>query len=86
MAQFYLDPHRESDPYALPDAEAFLVDDHGYLNGEPFTLPHEPGDEAMGLAEAGWYWWPCLPGCLPDNSDPSGPFSTEQQAVEDARN
>lgn len=32
---------------------------------------------------AGWYWWACLPGCLPD-SDPFGPFETEKEAVKDA--
>lgn len=31
-----------------------------------------------------WYWWPCFPGCLPDG-DPEGPFDTEQEAMEDAR-
>lgn len=34
-------------------------------------------------ALAGWYWWACFPGCLPD-SEPFGPFSTEKEAVEDA--
>lgn len=33
----------------------------------------------------GWYWWACFPDCLPD-SDPSGPFDTEQQAIDDALN
>jgi hypothetical protein len=32
---------------------------------------------------AGFYWWTCSPGCLPD-SDASGPFVTETEAVEDA--
>ena len=32
----------------------------------------------------GWYWWACLPGCLPD-SDPSGPFDTKAEAMADAR-
>ena len=31
----------------------------------------------------GWYWAPCLPGCLYD-SDPVGPFARSQQAHEDA--
>ena len=31
----------------------------------------------------GWYWWACFPGCLPDG-DPSGPFATSRQALEDA--
>lgn len=35
-------------------------------------------------AKAGWYWWYCLPGCMPD-SDPFGPFDTWQEAEADAR-
>ncbi|MGI9297811.1 MAG: hypothetical protein ACR2QC_07925 [Gammaproteobacteria bacterium] len=32
----------------------------------------------------GWFWHSCFPGCLPD-SDPFGPFETEQEALEDAQ-
>lgn len=32
----------------------------------------------------GWFWWPCFPGCLPDG-EASGPFNSEAQAWEDAR-
>ncbi len=32
---------------------------------------------------AGWYWWACFPGCLPDG-EPSGPFATSRDALEDA--
>lgn len=32
---------------------------------------------------AGWYWWTCCPGCLPD-SDPIGPFTSYTRAAEDA--
>jgi hypothetical protein len=31
-----------------------------------------------------WYWQSCFPGCLPD-SDPVGPFDTEEEAVADAQ-
>lgn len=31
----------------------------------------------------GWYWWTCCPGCLPD-SDASGPFESEEEAIQDA--
>jgi hypothetical protein len=34
-------------------------------------------------AKAGWYWWSCFPGCLPD-SEPMGPFETEAEAIADA--
>lgn len=84
MSQHYSDPEREDDTYALPDIETFEIDGKGYRNGEPFVLPHEPGDAAMGLAEPGWYYWYCFPGCMPD-SDPTGPFDTEEEALEDAR-
>lgn len=33
--------------------------------------------------EAGWYWWSCCPGCLPD-SEPVGPFDSESEAYKDA--
>jgi len=36
--------------------------------------------------QAGWYWRPCLPGCLPSSGIPFGPFATEQEAIDDARN
>jgi len=33
--------------------------------------------------EDGWFWWTCVPGCLPD-SDVSGPFSTQRECLENA--
>lgn len=70
MTQAYFDPAREEEPYALPDCEVFYADDLIGEDGEP--LP------------AGWYWWACFPGCLPDG-EPSGPFDTEEEALADAR-
>ena len=32
----------------------------------------------------GWYWWACVPGCLPD-SEPQGPYATEAAAEADAK-
>lgn len=32
----------------------------------------------------GWYYRSCFPGCLPD-SEPIGPFASEEEALEDAR-
>lgn len=43
-------------------------------------------DEDGELVEelpAGWYWHACFPGCLPDG-EPSGPFASSRQALEDA--
>jgi hypothetical protein len=37
------------------------------------------------LLPAGWYWWACFPGCTPD-SDPHGPFDTQDEAEADAQN
>jgi hypothetical protein len=70
----YFDETRESETYSLPDCEVFyhagMDEDFQGYDGKP--LP------------AGWYWWPCFPGCLPDG-DPVGPFETEEEAIEDAR-
>lgn len=40
-------------------------------------------DENVPVA-AGWFWWTCEPGCLPDSSA-FGPFNTSRQAWLDAR-
>lgn len=40
--------------------------------------------KAAQQALAGWYFWVCVPGCMPD-SDASGPYKTEDEALEEAR-
>jgi hypothetical protein len=91
MAQAYSDPNRESDPYALPDLEVFhnafqQCTMCGALNlrtlGDWDTCP-ECGDDTFETGKS-WFWWSCLPGCLPD-SEPFGPFATEAEALADAR-
>ncbi len=77
--QFHTDPERESDPNALPDAEVFTVTAADCQPGTAFLI----GANSSTLSP-GFYWWSCLPGCLPD-SDPFGPFDTEQEAIDDAR-
>lgn len=50
------------------------------------SMPDSEHPDSVQLAAqtlAGYYWWPCLPGCLPD-SDPYGPFDTEQDAIDNA--
>ena len=74
--QAYSDPSRESDPHALPDIEVF------WLNAGEFEFDASQGEE--GFNEAGWYWWSCFPGCLPDG-EPNGPFETEEEALADAQ-
>jgi hypothetical protein len=69
VAQHYSDPRRESMPHALPDIE---------------TFQHICSDTADECAGGGWYWWSCFPGGMPD-SDPRGPFDTEDAALADAR-
>ena len=34
----------------------------------------------------GYYWQAGFPGCMPDSEYPSGPFQTEDEAIQDARN
>ena len=72
MTQLYSDPEREDDPYALPDCEVFYAE-----RGEFECDSNEPSG-------AGWYWWACFPGCLPDG-EPNGPFATEKEALADAQ-
>lgn len=81
MAQFYSEPAREQDTWSLPDAEVFyrteaenLAD--GWL--------YEDGAEPVEPLPAGWYYWYCFPGCMPD-SEPSGPYPTEQEAIDACR-
>ena len=33
----------------------------------------------------GFYWWSCSPGCLPDSDEATGSFTTEAEAIADAR-
>lgn len=42
-----------------------------------------PGWNDWPHGGAGWYWWPCSPGCLPDG-DPAGPFNSSGEAYRDA--
>lgn len=80
MGQAYSDPKRASMPHALPDVEVFWLESCGVRGEGPCV--------DAGMFEdcecAGWYWWTCFPGCMPD-SDAFGPFETEQEALEDAQ-
>jgi hypothetical protein len=87
--QAYSNPKRESDPYSLPDVEVF------YLTAdEQAQQAIENDDEVIydvaanaGQTEEfenGWFWWTCLPGCLPDGPA-IGPFETQAEALADAR-
>jgi hypothetical protein len=67
MTQFYSDPSKEQDKWSLPNAEVFYLQSDG-------------NDEDEGFFQKGYYYWYCLPGCLPD-SEPIGPFETAQLAI-----
>jgi hypothetical protein len=77
MTQAYSDPARESDPHALPDIEVFHMTKGDIADG---SWKDSDGDPI----EAGWYWWFCFPGCLPD-SELNGPFATQAEALADAQ-
>ena len=67
---------------------AFKDDEGGTFGSfETFEVSKHDADtshaESMNLS-AGWYWWACFPGCIPDG-EPSGPFETESAAIEDAQ-
>ena len=71
--QFYIDvlrSRRVAEVFYLTDDQAVDM----AVNGSAYGFD----------AEEGWYWWACMPGCLPDD-DPPGPFDTEADAIADAR-
>ena len=73
MAYYYSTPERETSEHQLPDIEVFYA-----VAGELGT--DDDGDEYA----AGWYYWWCMPGCMPD-SEAYGPYGTEQAALADAQ-
>ena len=77
--QAYSDPSRENDPHALPDLEIFYAEQGEIEPAEDFYE-----DETPEPSEAGFYYWHCFPGCMPD-SEATGPFATEDEALADAR-
>jgi len=80
--------------FQLTAEEAVQLDeDLMWEAGKEFPLMHmNSRDREKALdwaieesgATGGWFWQSCFPGCLPD-SDPIGPFETEQAALEDAQ-
>jgi len=50
-----------------------------------FEVFYDEGTEQPNVetVPAGYYWWACFPGCMPDG-DPIGPFETEDEAIDNA--
>lgn len=90
MAQVYSNPARETDTYALPDVEVFYAKEGEWAydeNGERGDVTYDEDGEPLpgqNVNEAGWYYWYCQIGCLPD-SEPEGPFETEEEATAEAQ-
>jgi hypothetical protein len=83
--QAYSDPTRADDPYALPDIEVFRMTASDFINSSEDTWMHERMTEDKDADSlAGWYWWSCFPGCLPDG-DAIGPFASAEEALKDAQ-
>jgi hypothetical protein len=97
MSQHYSDPTRADEQYALPDIETWhdQIAESVCCN---IDVPRSYADacdrqpcpscnlEAIWQTtpRSGWFYWSCFPGCLPD-SDPAGPYASEQMAIDAAR-
>lgn len=77
----------ERDLAAYFDVEDGEVERDADLDGTTAGALHDAveAERVIFANEAeGWYYWCCLPGCLPD-SDASGPYATEEAALDAAR-
>ncbi len=100
MPYFYSDPTREPDPHTLPDVEVFEGFAHQCRECSygPFPLSRDYyglvyvrgacevcGGDAKCIDTLEQHWFAFgFPGCLWD-SEPEGPFETEDAALEAAR-
>lgn len=93
MPRHYLTKAQEQDKWSLPSIETFHMTAEEFAQADADTwmaertqeLDPDPHSNLTDCSELeGWYWWTCLPGCMPD-SEPMGPFDTEEEALEDAR-
>jgi hypothetical protein len=75
MSYHYTNQSRETEPTALPDVEVF--DSRDYPTEDECEYPRWPDGE-------GFYYAFGFPGCMWD-SEPVGPFETEAEALQDAR-
>lgn len=87
MSQHYSDPKRADDVHSLPNVEVFYLDSNDCNQIQIDNSCDCVGDcdcDNPEMLWPGWYWHACFPGCLPD-SEPNGPFATEQEALADAQ-
>ena len=82
--------------FQLTAAEAASQDEdlvYEYSKRPEFRLCHMNSRVQEAMLDAiveeegitgGWFWWTCLPGCLPDSSA-MGPFETRALALADAQ-
>jgi len=62
--------------------EPMMADDiEVFHNPDDYQLQKD--DEGNSYSP-GWYWWYCMPGCLP-SSEPTGPYLTEEAAIKGAQ-
>jgi len=92
------DPHALPDVeiFQLTAEEAAYRDEdtvHEFSKRHEFRLCHMNARVREAMVEAivkergitgGWFWWSCLPGCLPDG-DAIGPFASHALALADAQ-
>lgn len=55
--------------------EAFYVTARDAAENRAQLAKSGATDDGSMATKAGWYYWTCLPGCLPD-SEPFGPYRT----------
>lgn len=70
--------HNEDGHYLGVTVEVFWDDEDRMHGSEPRNYDGDGNPVAPG-----WYWWACLPGCLPDG-EAMGPFASSHQALADA--
>ena len=56
-----------------------------YHDGKRVAADDCWADEDGNVLPAGFYWWACFPGCMPDSEFPNGPFESEADAIANAR-
>jgi hypothetical protein len=86
MSYYYTDQSRETEPNALPDVEVLLIsaNDSDFIDARMESAIDDGGDPMATIEYVGHWYAHGSPGCLWD-SDPSGPFDTEAEALSAAR-